>query len=186
MKKRFFILGATGVFAVALLGSINLNKQLYSARGTENLKIKLTADNVTNVSEVTNDGYAYSVEFDLKAKTPTLENNYEVDGVNVYAVTSLNVYTDVDATADGRMLDFEAGGYGYFQIPSQTYSNVSIQSVKLLASVNGAEKAEIDYGYTNNAEGGNWLVYFDNSGYSTPAFSSMVVYEINITYSCLM
>lgn len=179
MKKKFLILGTLSLAAIGAAGVVGLREAPSFVHATDNLSIKLTYENVTNVDY---DEY-YGYLFDLTTTT-TFNNAYLVEQVNVYASGSATVYTKTSPHADGRLFEYDAGGYSYFQISNQTYSNVSINSVSLLVSVDGGEKETVSWGFNNDVEHSSWLMYFDNAYSDAPEHNKLVVYEINISYNC--
>ena len=182
MKKNLIILGAVSLATVATIGTLALKRTPSFVHATDNLNIKLTYENVRNVSY---DEY-YGHSFDL-VKTTTFGNEYKIEGANVYASGTANIYSTSNQHSDGRILDYVTGGYGSFQISGQYYDNVSIKGVELLVSLDGGEKQTINWGYQNDTETHYWSIYFDNfCNNGESPHNSIALYEINISYNCLI
>ena len=179
MKKKLLILGTVSLAAVAAVGALSFKGTPSFVHATDNLSIQLTADNVKNLDGDATNGF----EFDL-VTTTTFGNEYKLEGVNLYATGDNHVYSKANPHSDGRLLDYVAGGFAMFQIPTQSFSNVYINSVSLVVSVDGGEKENVSWGLNVNDEKKTWLLYFDNAWSDAPEHNTLVIYEIDISYNC--
>ena len=181
MKKNLLILGTVSLAAFAAVGALSFRGTPSFVHATDNLGISLTVDNVKNIGGNSTDGYT----FDLSTTT-TFSNEYAITGVYIYGgAAGTHVYSKTNPHTDGRMLDMSVSGdYAYMQI-TQSFSNVTINSVDILASIDGGEKQTLDSYVSIDNNQANWYLWLYADAYGgSNDFSTIAIYEINISYNC--